>query len=180
MLILVDIFHGIVGHYCWLYVFGTWLSGPPRDYLYLISVICYYQADLFDNWYQDQLHVRNFQRYRNVNTGCRTCLVLMAMRIELVLVRRCGIGNSYHAVIKLFLKLSPRIKCPWTLKAMGTCQGVVQNSFFSPDYSEFYLGGHSAKLKHCFIFINRHNCFFALFWFFFHYSKKFQLCRILF
>lgn len=35
---------GIAGHYYWLYSSGAWLSGPSRD----ISIICYYEADLFD------------------------------------------------------------------------------------------------------------------------------------
>lgn len=65
------------------------------------------------------------------HVGCR-CYLGFDGSENKISFRGYDFSSPYHAVVKQFLKFSPRIKYSQAQNAMGACQGVVQNSFFPP------------------------------------------------
>ena len=66
---------------------------------------------------------------------CRNCLGLMAVRIKLV-TEDVTLAVQYHAVMKQFLKLLPRIKCPFKERLWVLAKGLYRILFFPPSITQ--------------------------------------------
>lgn len=70
--------------------------------------------------------------------GCSNCLGLMAVRIKLV-TEDVTLAVQYHAVMKPFLKLLPRIKCPLKERLWVLAKDLYRILFSPLHYSEILL-----------------------------------------